>query len=421
MEPKTLSKSVIYSVFVRNHTKEGTFRALEADLTRLHEMGADILWLMPVHPIGEVNRKGTLGSPYAISDYRAINPELGTMADFCHLVDAIHAHGMKCIIDVVYNHTSPDSFLADTHPEYFYRDEQGHPSRKVADWTDVVDLDYSARAMWEYQIETLRMWAQIVDGFRCDVASTVPVAFWKEAHRAVEAVRPGAIWLAESVHAAHVRGMWRQNAYAATDNELYEAFDLTYDYDIWPYFEGVFSGENSLKEYLDFVTFQETAYPRSHLKLRCLENHDQVRFASRVKDDGQLLNWLAFLYFEKGTTLLYSGMEYAPCHRVDLFEKDHAYGDMRIDLQHTLRHLKDVKTKLPTDGIFTARVQKSGLAVAGYDGPNGQARGIFSLDGSRGEVDLDLPDGAYCNQWNNEMISVENGKTFFTGNPIIIC
>ena len=127
---QNLLHQVIYSVFVRNHTKEGTFRALEGDLDRLKGLGADIIWLMPIHPIGSEGRKGTLGSPYAIQDYRGINPEYGTREDFIHLVDAIHARGMKCIIDVVYNHTSPDSVLAHTHPEYFLRDAEGRPTRK---------------------------------------------------------------------------------------------------------------------------------------------------------------------------------------------------------------------------------------------------------------------------------------------------
>ena len=175
---KTLQHQLIYSVFVRNHTPEGTFRALERDLDRLSALGTDIVWLMPIHPIGEVGRKGTLGSPYAIRDYRDVNLEYGTVEDFRHLVDAIHVRGMKCIIDVVYNHTSPDSVLAQTHPEWFFRDEQGRPSRHVADWWDVVDLDYTHKELWRYQIDTLKMWAEIVDGFRCDVASSVPLDFW---------------------------------------------------------------------------------------------------------------------------------------------------------------------------------------------------------------------------------------------------
>ena len=115
----SLRNALIYSVYVRNHTKEGTFRALEKDLPRIRSLGTDILWLMPIHPIGVEGKKGSLGCPYANKDYRRVNPEYGTMEDFKHLMDAIHANGMKCIIDVVYNHTSPDSTLRETHPEFF--------------------------------------------------------------------------------------------------------------------------------------------------------------------------------------------------------------------------------------------------------------------------------------------------------------
>ena len=251
-----LRHQVIYSVFVRGHTKEGTFRALEGDLDRLKGLGADILWLMPIHPIGEEGRKGTMGSPYAIRDYRAVNPDMGTVEDLRHLVDAIHDRGMKCIIDVVYNHTSPDSVLAQTHPEFFLRDAAGKPTRKVADWWDIVDLDYTNRDLWRYQIDTLKQWAAIVDGFRCDVASAVPLDFWRQARDEVETVRHGCIWLAESVHGAHVLAMRKSGAYCATDTELQTVFDMTYDYDIWPCYEGVLTGKTSLREYADLLNYQ---------------------------------------------------------------------------------------------------------------------------------------------------------------------
>ena len=175
---KSLQQAIIYSVFVRNHTPEGTFRALMPDLPRIKELGCDIIWLMPIHPLGVKARKGSLGSPYANRDYRAINPEYGTLEDFEALVDAIHAQGMKCIIDVVYNHTAPDSVLWETHPEWFYHKPDGNPGNRVGDWTDIIDLDYTKdRALWDYQIETLCYWARFVDGFRCDVACSCPSSF----------------------------------------------------------------------------------------------------------------------------------------------------------------------------------------------------------------------------------------------------
>ncbi|POD88555.1 Alpha-amylase [Lactiplantibacillus plantarum subsp. plantarum] len=128
---------------------------------------------MPIYPVGQKNRKGSLGSPYAISDYRAINPELGTMSDFVELCNAIHDQGMKVIIDIVYNHTSPDSELLSAHPDWFYHHSDGSLGNRVADWSDIIDLDYQNHDLWQYQIDTLKKWAQYVDGFRCDVAPLV--------------------------------------------------------------------------------------------------------------------------------------------------------------------------------------------------------------------------------------------------------
>ena len=216
-----LQNEVIYSVFVRDHTQEGTFRALIGDLPRIHALGCDIVWLLPIHPLGEKNRKGSLGSPYANRDYRGINPEYGTMEDFRALVDAIHTEGMRCMIDVVYHHTSPDSVLWEAHPEWFYRKPDGRPGNHVGDWSDVVDLDFDQPALWDYLIETLVGWARVVDGFRCDVASLVPVGFWERARRAVAEVNPDCVWLAETVHRSFGAEMRRRGLTYMSDTEGY--------------------------------------------------------------------------------------------------------------------------------------------------------------------------------------------------------
>ena len=184
-----LRNQLLYSVFIRDYGQNGTFMDVEEDLDRIKSLGTDIIWFMPIHPIGKVGRKGTIGSPYAISDYRAVNPDFGTMEDFIRLTEEIHRRGMKCIIDVVYNHTSPDSVLSKEHPEWFYRDENGKPKAKVEEWWDIVDLDYSGQGLWEYLIETLCLWARYVDGFRCDVAAFIPLDFWKRARAAVAVER----------------------------------------------------------------------------------------------------------------------------------------------------------------------------------------------------------------------------------------
>ena len=182
---KNLRNQIIYSIYVRNYSGEGTFAAVERDLERIRDLGTDIIWLMPVHPLGVKNRKGSLGSPYAIRNYREINPEFGTLQDFRSLVDRIHELGMKCMIDVVYNHTSPDSWLAEHHPEYFYRKPDGKMGNRVGDWTDVVDLDYGNRELWDYQIETLNT------GRKWWTASAV---MWRRWFRWSSGRRPGKKW-----------------------------------------------------------------------------------------------------------------------------------------------------------------------------------------------------------------------------------
>ena len=415
-----LRGQLMYCVFVRNHTKEGTFRALEADLDRIAALGTDIIWLMPIHPIGKVARKGELGSPYAISDYRAVNPEYGTVDDLRHLVDEIHARGMKCIIDVVYNHTAPDSVLAAEHPEYFFCDAEGRPSRHVAEWWDIVDLDYSHRGLWDYQIETLQMWAQIVDGFRCDVASMVPVDFWCEARAAVEQVRPGCIWLAESVFRDHVYGMRAQGGYSATDSELYDAFDMTYPYDVWDVYDGYFKGTHTLQDYIQLLNFQEGIYPGNYVKLRCLENHDQPRFASRVDDEASLRNWLALSYFERGTTMLYGGTEFGAKKEVGLFDKDDNFGDKQKDWQPYLTKLRQMKRHIPLSGEYRLAVCGDDIVLGKYNSPGQKVRGVFSLKGACGSMPVDLPDGVYRDLVDGREVAVCDGRIQTDGRPVIV-
>ena len=415
-----LRGQLMYSVFVRNHTKEGTFRALERDLDRIAALGTDIIWLMPIHPIGKTARKGELGSPYAISDYRGINPEYGTKEDLIHLVDEIHARGMKCIIDVVYNHTAPDSVLAEIHPEYFFCDAEGTPSRHVAEWWDIVDLEYTNRGLWEYQIETLCQWAEIVDGFRCDVASMVPVDFWCEARAAVAKVRPDCIWLAESVFRDHVCSMRAQGAYSATDSELYAAFDITYPYDVWDVFDGYFNGSYTLGEYVRLLNFQEAIYPGNYVKLRCLENHDQPRFAGRVSSEEELRNWMAFSYFERGTTMLYGGTEFGAKRNVGLFDKDDNFGDMRNDWQPYLKLLRQMKRRLPLEGEYRLECRGEEFVVGKYNSTKCKVRGIFSMKGSSGDLAVDLPDGSYRDLVDGREVTVAGGFVHTDGEPLII-
>lgn len=417
-----LRDAVIYSIYVRNHTKEGTFRAIESDLDRIKELGTDIIWFMPIHPIGEIGKKGTLGCPYANQDYRAINSQYGTMDDFKHLVDLIHEKGMKCIIDVVYNHTSPDSVLTKEHPEFFFYKENGKRGNRVGDWTDVVDLDYGNRDLWEYQVESLKMWASIVDGFRCDVASLVPLEFWNYAREEVEKVKPNCIWLAETIEYGFIRYCRSQGYKVASDCEMYQAFDMEYDYDIWDSFEGYLMKKIPLSRYIERLNMQEAIYPDNYIKMHCLENHDRARIKSYINDEISLKNWTAFLYFQKGSTMLYAGQEFENEHQPSLFEKDDIITQTGYDLSGFMRRLYDIKKQvLSADSDFEAMADdENGVVTAVRVSGHHKIVGVFSLEGKETLVKVPLQDGEYINLISREKVMVTNGTLMLKDNPMIL-
>lgn len=416
-----LRSDVIYSIYVRNHTEEGTFRAVIPDLDRIKALGTDIIWFLPIHPIGIKGKKGSLGCPYANRDYRTVNPEYGTMEDFRALVDEIHARGMKCIIDVVYNHSSPDSTLVAEHPEFFYRKEDGSMGNHVGEWTDVVDLDYTCKELWDYQVESLVMWAGIVDGFRCDVASFVPVEFWCRAREAVEKVRPGCIWLAETVHGGFGQFARKSGMYSANDYDMFQAFDMEYEYDVREVFDRYLKGETNLSNYIDVINFQECAYPANYIKMRCLENHDQPRICSFVKDRLSLTNYTAFLYFLKGTTLLYAGQEYMEDHVPSLFDKDVFRREEDKDISTLFAKLYRFKKQVLSDeDHFKGRAEDANhIAILERDDNRMRKVGVFSLKGMSADVKVDLPDGNYTNQLNGNIVAVADGKIICDGEPIV--
>lgn len=415
-----LRQQTIYSIFVRDHTEEGTFLAIIPDLDRIKALGTDIIWFMPIHPIGIKGKKGSLGCPYANRDYRTTNPLYGSLEDLKKLAEEIHRRGMKVMIDVVYNHTSPDAVLLKEHPDFYYRDAAGNTGNKIGDWADVIDLDYTNRELWDYQIESLKMWAEIVDGFRCDVASFVPVDFWKEARKAVEAVRPGCIWLAETVHMRFGNLARRTGFYSARDTEEFEAFDMEYQYDVWEAFERFLAGKGALSVWTDLLEFQEAVYPANYNKLRFLENHDQPRIRSRVASESDLENHTAMLYFLKGTTLLYAGQEFTCTHQPSLFEREVVERDGK-DISPLLQKLDRLKKKeLSKDDGFSASADDA-HAIAVMERRSGEDRkiGIFSLRSESAKIKIEVPDGAYTDLISGEKVTVTDGMFACSGRPVI--
>ena len=414
-----LQSEIIYSIYVRAHTEEGTFLSIIPDLDRIRALGADWIWFMPIHPIGVKGKKGSLGCPYANRDYRTTNPAYGTTEEFRTLCEEIRRRSMKVMIDVVYNHTSPDAVLLEEHPDFYWRDENGEVGNKIGDWADVIDLDYRRSGLWDYQIETLKMWAGIVDGFRCDVASFVPPEFWKAARKAVAEVNPDCVWLAESVHMSYGNLARREGFISTRDTELFDAFDIEYQYDVWESFERFLRGEGALHEFCEQLNLQEALYRANYNKLRFLENHDQPRIAARVAAEGARDNYTAMLFFLKGTTLLYAGQEFSCTHQPSLFERE-VFPRTGRDISELLARLARCKHAFLGEGYFVARADDAhAITVMERGGKKGRVCGVFSLRGESGAATVEAPDGVYTNWIDGGKVLVENGQVFCGGEPII--
>ena len=416
--PTNIRNLVIYEIYVRNHGPHGTFADVEADLPRIRALGVDVLWFMPIHPIGQLHKKGSLGCPYSIQDYRAVNPEYGSRDDFTRLVDRAQKLGLKVMIDVVYNHTAHDSVLVRDHPDWFHQDASGALVTTVPDWSDVIDLKYWLgmpggdlnEALADYLIDTLKGCIALgVDGFRCDVASLLPEAFWARARREIAAVKPGVIWLAESVHAAFVGERRAVGLPTLSDGELYRAFDLTYDYDVWPIWQAAVRGEAPVTCYLEMLRFQDCIYPANFVKLRCVENHDQPRIMALAPSRPQALAWTAFQAFNRGAFLIYAGQESAATHTPSLFDIDKvAWG--RYELQPFLATLARLKKHAAlVAGQFVVTAAEPAIQ-AGWTSAGEGLYGVFNVAAATGDVAVPLPDGEYGDLLNGRPVEVRGGR-----------
>lgn len=419
----SLRNQMIYQVFPRQHSKEGNFLGVIKDLDRIKELGCDILYLLPIHPIGQKNKKGSLGCPYSIQNYREINKDLGTKEDFCELIQKTHEKGMKIIIDVVYNHTSRDSYLLENHPEWFYKNEKGEFANRVGDWWDVTDLDYTNKDLWVELADTLCYWAKMgVDGFRCDVASMVPLEFWVYARSELEKINPDIILLAESIHLGFVSHIRNMGFEAASDCELYEAFDMEYDYDIYPLYEKYVQTGEGLNDWLQALQDQEGRYPKNYVKSHCLENHDFRRMCEFVTDEVKIRNLNALIFFLKGITFIYQGQEACDPKLESLFDIDkvdfstlNKYGV--ADLISKCSQLK--KDPLFRDGVYHIHLNELEIAHISYESKAEKMVCIANLGNCQGKVKVDVKDGNYINLFDDTVVEVEEGMVSLVSNPMI--
>jgi glycosidase len=313
-----VTRSALYEVFVQDFSPSGDFRGVMDGLDRIQRAGADVLWLMPIHPIGVVNRKGLLGSPYAARDYRAINPAYGTAEDFRALVDAVHARGMKLILDWVPDHTAPDHPWVREHPDYYVKNERGEPSvprdrdGKLTDWDDVVQLDYGNPALRRAMTDEMRYWLEEfgIDGFRVDVAGFIPYDFWAEALPALRAAVPRRLlFLAE----------WGDPGLLRT------GYDLIYAWDAYSRLKAVWKGAPA-STFVEAELADRQAMPPGGMRMRFTTNHDETAWDNPPvtifgPGAGARAAFVAMVLLP-GRPLVYNGQEVESPQKLRLFERD---------------------------------------------------------------------------------------------------
>jgi len=417
---KILNQLILYEVYVRNHGPNGTFEDVIRDLGRIKALGVDVIWLMPIHPIGERKKKGTLGCPYSIRDYRKINPEYGTLYDFQELIKEAHRRDLKIMMDIVFNHTAHDSILIDRYPEFFHLNEDGQPFTTVPAWSDVIDLKHPNQGLRNYLIDTLIYWVEMgVDGFRCDVASIIPLSFWIEAKRKVEAINPDFIWLAESVHAAFVIDRRKHGLIAHADSELYQAFDLTYDYDIWPIWQAAVLKKLPVRRYLEMLVFQNAIYPADAIKMRCVENHDNPRIMALAHDEISARAWTAFEIFNQGAFLIYAGQESSSKHTPSLFDVDKiVWGDYA--LQDWLRRLIEIKKSHNLIDAHLEFYSSEPAIQAAWESKSNSLFGIFNVNATSESIPTKLLDGDYLDIISGKQITAKDGRLIMGGQSAVI-
>jgi len=417
--PEWAKNAVIYEVNVRQYTPEGTFKAFEANLPRLKELGVDILWFMPVHPIGIVDRKipegftESLGSYYSVRDYKGINPEFGTEADFKALVTKAHEMGFKVIIDWVANHSSRDISWITEHPEWFVQDSTGKILAPF-DWTDVAKLNYENKEMRAAMIDAMKYWVSNcdIDGFRCDVAGEVPVDFWDTARVELEKVKP-MFMLAENEDHPEL---------------CLKAFDMNYGWGMHHVMHQVAQGKDSVNKIARQVIKVDSILPKNAFQMNFITNHDENSWNGTAKEKfGSGENAFAVLsYTLPGMPLIYSGQEAGLNHRLKFFTKDTI--DWKVadfapfyKTLNTLKHGNEALWNAPYGGTFEQIKNTEPAKVLSFIREKGNSRVVVIANLSNEKVTVNLKgskaDGEYEDVFKSTDFTLNSANLNLTLEP----
>jgi len=339
--PDWVKGLTIYEVNLRQYSKSGTFKEFEDHLPRLKQLGVGILWFMPIQPIGEKNRKGSLGSYYSIGNYTSVNPEFGTLDEFKSLVAKIHDLGIKVIVDWVANHTAWDHHWTIDHPEFYSKDDRGDFKAPVPDWEDVIHLDYGNPDLWDEMINQMSFWLKEtnVDGFRCDMAHLVPTLFWNRVRRELDKIKP-VFMLAES-----------------ENHDLLEyAFDAIYNWKLLHAMNKLAAGSIEASDLFNIAVNEIKHLPDGATYLNFTSNHDENSWqGSAIERIHYFLEPLTILTFLlPGIPLIYSGQEAGNYRRLKFFDKDEIEWkkDKMFSLYHSLIYLRKRNPDFWLNGEF---------------------------------------------------------------------
>jgi glycosidase len=310
VHPEWSKNSVVYEVNVRQYTKEGTFNAFAEHLPRLKQLGVDVLWFMPINPIGIKNRKEALGSYYSVKDYTDVNPEFGTLGDFKKLVEKSHELGFYVIIDWVPNHSSWDNKLAEEHPDWYVKDSTGNFIPPIGtDWTDVIQFDWSKNELQDYMIGALKFWVELgIDGFRVDHPHKTPYEFWDRARMELNKVKP-VFMLAEN---------------EGQTDFMKNGFDMSYAWELHHLMNRIAQGKDSVNSLNKYYTKEWTIFPSNVYRMVFMDNHDENSWNGTINSRmGDAQNAFAvFTFTTQGVPLLYNGQEVCLDKSLRFFVRD---------------------------------------------------------------------------------------------------
>ncbi|WP_052430565.1 alpha-amylase family glycosyl hydrolase [Hymenobacter sp. DG25B] len=410
--PEWAANATIYEVNLRQYTPEGTFRAFEEHLPRLAAMGVSIVWLMPIHPIGEVGRKGTLGSQYAVRDYLGVNPEFGTLDDLRHLVQTAHGLGMQVLLDWVANHTSWDNPLVLEHPEWYQRNAAGQLLPPVPDWTDVVALNYQNRELRRYMTDVLLYWVREadIDGYRCDVAGLVPTDFWDEARQELDQVKP--LFMLAEWDELYPSGGLSWEDFNSDTRLLENAFNMTFGLRLHYLLDHIAEDKQPLSDIAVYLAAERAKYPPSVYLMHFTSNHDVNTWdGTEYERLGPLaLAFAVLTVLLPGMPLVYSGQEAALSKRLAFFDKD-PIDWQDFPLQDFYTRLLQLKRHHPAlrNGDTTSHFQplESAPEVYAFIRQKGPAAVLTVINRAPADRELALPpaaEGAWMDIFRDEMV-----------------